>query len=187
MDGQNLLFSGKGGARASDPRTSHQAATKFQSGRVTAKMRLLAAYEQRGSMSDEDAGSHADVKTAHKRISELVREGYLKKVGEERGPYGTDVRICGLTQDGEELADRLSVCLSTKIETKENQLAQALDLITRMVDRFGVLLDGIAQEVRDHKGEITLKEWSETQSKDLENLSSLLDCCLVHIHREGQP
>jgi hypothetical protein len=183
MEDFSALFIGKGGARSSDPRTSKEAAKKFTAGRVTAKMRLLAVYDEHGSLSDELAGVHAEVKGAHKRISELIREGYVHQVGEERGPHGTDVRICGLTADGDELAERLNVDLSKKVKVQDDELERARDMLTEMAHHLGSILDTMHREVRDRKGSnISLAEFYQREAAQLDRASQILDNAVEFTH-----
>tara|TARA_Y100001937_G_scaffold44945_2_gene63184 strand:- start:3898 stop:4455 length:558 start_codon:yes stop_codon:yes gene_type:complete len=183
MNESNRLLWGRGGARSSDPRTSKEAAEKFTAERVTAKMRLLAAYDEHGPQSDEQAGMHASVRGAHKRISELIREGYLSQVGEERGPHGTDVRVCALTPDGEELAERLNLDLGKKMEVQEDELERVRDGLSRLAGQLESILDSIHRETRERKmANITLADFAEREKVQLDRASYLLDSCLEFTH-----
>tara|TARA_R100001510_G_C7649102_1_gene206488 strand:- start:1022 stop:1579 length:558 start_codon:yes stop_codon:yes gene_type:complete len=183
MNESNRLLWGRGGARSSDPRTSKEAAQKFTAGRVTAKMRLLAAYDEHGPQSDEQAGVQASVRGAHKRISELLKEGYLEHVGEERGVNGTDVRLCALTPDGQELADRLGLDLGEKIKVQRDELDRVRDGLIRLAGQLESILDSIHRETRQRKmANISLADFAEREKEQLDRASYLLDSCLEFTH-----
>ena len=104
MDTKNLFHEHKI-ARSTDPRNSQRAARRNRAGRMRARLRLLAAYFHHGQMSDEQAGTKASVPTAHKRVSELLREGLVEYRCDELGARGTAVRVCGLTNAGRECVE----------------------------------------------------------------------------------
>ena len=183
MEDFSSLFIGKGGARSTDPRTSKEAAKKFASGRATAKTRILAAYDEFGPMSDEQAGTCAEGNGAHKRVSELIREGYVTQVGEERGPHGTDVRICGLTTIGEALCDQIDVCNISKLTktavTHEQRLAEAKQLLVEFAETFGSLLHEMKNENTLRKVEgISLLDWCGREQERILQCEKLVDRCL---------
>ncbi len=88
-------------ARATDPSTSKEAATKFGAARGSQRFKLLAAFclsEQ--ALSDEEAASRAGLTTGHKRCAELRKAGLIEVVGKKPGPSGCQVRTCQPTSQG---------------------------------------------------------------------------------------
>jgi len=170
------LFKNNGSARATDPKTSQEAAKMSSKERVTAKMRLLKAYDDYGHISDEHAGNLAGVKGAHKRISELLKEGYLKHVGEERGVNGTDVRLCGLTPDGEELAEQLNVDLKAQVIDQSSKIEEVMDMIEGVVNQFGEVMDSMHRVQHLPRGaSMTLKEWVNREQVNIDKAMQSLD------------
>ena len=90
-------------ARSTDPENSHIAAKRDRSSQ---RDKLLIAYYSEfmspsgTPISDALAGEKAGVATAHKRCSELLRAGLIKKDGNIPGPNGTPVRACSITPAG---------------------------------------------------------------------------------------
>jgi len=179
------LFQHNGAARSTDPKTSQEAAKMSSKERVTAKMRLLKAYDEHGSLSDETAGNYASVKGAHKRISELLKEGYLEHVGEERGVNGTDVRLCALTPDGEELAEQLNVELSQRVASQDSEIAKIHDLIEGVVNHFGEVMDSLHRAPNLPGGtSVTLQEWMAREKQNIEQAMQALDRLEGVIHAQ---
>jgi hypothetical protein len=106
MEDLSKLFIGKGGARATDPSTSH-AAAKDTKARRTQRVRLFEAYYRHGGLTDERAGLIADVPNAHKRCSELLRDELLTVSGEQQEPGKAACRVCALTDKGRTYAAAL--------------------------------------------------------------------------------
>lgn len=106
MENYANLFMGKGGARSTDPSTSH-AAAKDTKTRRTQRVRLFEAYYQHGTLTDEQAGTYADVPNAHKRCSELLRDDLLIVAGETQTPGKAACRTCVLSDKGRKYAAAL--------------------------------------------------------------------------------
>lgn len=88
-------------ARTSDPETSHNAARHVQPRRGSQAMRLLQAYADWGSMSDEMATRKAGLVNGWKRCSDLRNAGYIKPTGElVTSSMGAQVQVCGITDLG---------------------------------------------------------------------------------------
>ncbi len=105
MENLANLFIGKGGARSTDPSTSHAAAADTGNKR-TQRVRLFEAYYRHGLLTDQEAGQHADVPSAHKRCSELLRDGLLVVSG-KTDAHGASCRVCALSAEGRKFADAL--------------------------------------------------------------------------------
>ena len=88
-------------ARATDPATSKEAATKFGAARGSQRFKLLAAFCLASQpLSDEEAASNAGLRTGHKRCAELRKAGLIEVVGKKAGPSGCQVRTCQPTSQG---------------------------------------------------------------------------------------
>lgn len=105
---------GPGGARDSDPETSHRAASKKKS--VTRwgshRARLLQAFGDLVDATDEEAGIFAGLHERHicywKRCSELRLYGLIEPTGETRLSLSkNEVMVCAITQAGKNLLDSL--------------------------------------------------------------------------------
>lgn len=108
-------------ARNTDPRNSKIAAASKQLSRLrhTKRLQLLSAYCDHWQsrchghyqwceddkfcaplgITDEEAGELAEMKEAHKRSSELLRDGLIRKVGDLK-QNGTPARVCVPTMKG---------------------------------------------------------------------------------------
>lgn len=85
--------------RMSDPETSHQAA---RGDRVASRVRLLRAFYGVNLTSEEAAHrSGLDPWQASKRVSDLLRLGYVVPTGELRtGSSGRQQRVLAITTEG---------------------------------------------------------------------------------------
>lgn len=108
-------------ARRTDPSNSLKAASDKALGerRYSQRLRVLHAYCHhddtytydpqdtlntgsplfRPCLTDEEAGELCSVRNAHKRVSELLKDGLLHKVGDVN-VHGTPCRLCAPTQQG---------------------------------------------------------------------------------------
>ena len=69
-------------ARATDPATSHEGAQDVQPRRKSQKARLLEAFRSHGCLTAEEACRMAGLERGGwKRVSELVKEGALRRTG----------------------------------------------------------------------------------------------------------
>ena len=92
--------------RNTDPMTSIQGAADVKPRKATQAMRLLAEYQHRDGLTDEEAGLFSGlIKTGYwKRCSELRLNGYIIPTGETRvGSQGSLMMVCAITEVGEEL------------------------------------------------------------------------------------
>lgn len=102
-------------ARATDPTTSHLAATHITQREGTPgtpikpgthKARMLNAYAQGHPLADHEAAQHADLYRAHicywHRATDLLTDGYITPTGETRTnpDTGKQRRVCIITPKG---------------------------------------------------------------------------------------
>jgi len=105
------LFIGKGAARRTDPRESHISAHVGALRRAKARREVLAAYafpRNYLGMTDAEAERRSGIRNAWKRCSELLADGLIEKSSTVTGDHGTPVRVCRLTDDGEDVLDQLN-------------------------------------------------------------------------------
>lgn len=94
-------------ARTTDPDTSQAAARRLSDAR-TQMRRLLAAYLYAGASTCEESAAYAGYQheRATKRVSDLLRDGFIEDTGERRrGTSGRLQMICRITDKGRKALD----------------------------------------------------------------------------------
>ena len=100
------LLRAEGGARRTDPSTSHAASVLIRAKDTTSKPRLLVVFSEKlpDGLTDEEAAHAAGlINTEYsKRCGELRKRGFLELTGEERpGASGQPRVVSRITVDGE--------------------------------------------------------------------------------------
>lgn len=100
-----MSLTGPGGARSTDPTTSHDAARLIAAKAESHRILLLAEYAAAGTagLIDDEAGAHADLlHTGYwKRCSDLRNAGVIEPTGHTRiGRAGREQQVCAITPEG---------------------------------------------------------------------------------------
>lgn len=100
-----MSLTGPGGARSTDPTTSHEAALLITAKAESHRILLLAEYAAAGTagLIDDEAGARAGLlHTGYwKRCSDLRNAGVIEPTGDTRvGHAGREQQVCAITPSG---------------------------------------------------------------------------------------